>query len=161
LLNGNAARLRARRMRLEMTMSDSGPVPRSHSPLVWVKLSRFIPGLPVPQQVPQAGFLFETFLVHPAAQLPAQFHFALHGPSRRSPRRDLAHVLLGAVDAKQQWLQALAKDRVVVRAAKPSLGPKLHILYTAHRAGQPRKLVRELADVMADQRLQYRRQVQF
>ena len=34
LVNGNAARLRARRMRVEMTTSDSGPVPRSHSPLV-------------------------------------------------------------------------------------------------------------------------------
>ena len=34
LVKGNAARLRARRIRLEMTMSDSGPVARSHSPLV-------------------------------------------------------------------------------------------------------------------------------
>ena len=31
---GESARLRARRMRLLMTMSDSGPEPRSHSPLV-------------------------------------------------------------------------------------------------------------------------------
>ena len=37
LVKGKSARLRARRMRLEMTMSDSGPVPRSHSPLVWVR----------------------------------------------------------------------------------------------------------------------------
>src|SRR3954454_3439314 len=34
-MNGKSARLRARRMRLLMTMSDSGPEPRSHSPLVW------------------------------------------------------------------------------------------------------------------------------
>ena len=33
-MNGKSARLRARRMRLVITMSDSGPEPRSHSPLV-------------------------------------------------------------------------------------------------------------------------------
>ena len=32
-MNGKSARLRASRMRLLMTMSDSGPEPRSHSPL--------------------------------------------------------------------------------------------------------------------------------
>ncbi len=34
LMKGKSARLRARRMRLLMTMSDSGPEPRSHSPLL-------------------------------------------------------------------------------------------------------------------------------
>ena len=34
LMKGKSARFRARRMRLLMTMSDSGPEPRSHSPLV-------------------------------------------------------------------------------------------------------------------------------
>ncbi len=32
-MKGKSARFRARRMRLLMTMSASGPVPRSHSPL--------------------------------------------------------------------------------------------------------------------------------
>ena len=36
LMKGKSARFRARRMRLLMTMSASGPLPRSHSPLVWV-----------------------------------------------------------------------------------------------------------------------------
>src|SRR3954447_20988505 len=40
-MKGKSARLRARRMRLEMTMSDSGPEPRSHSPLVWANSCRF------------------------------------------------------------------------------------------------------------------------
>src|SRR5262245_35513502 len=33
-MKGKSARFRARRMRLLITMSDSGPEPRSHSPLV-------------------------------------------------------------------------------------------------------------------------------
>ena len=33
LMKGNSARFRARRTRLLMTMSASGPLPRSHSPL--------------------------------------------------------------------------------------------------------------------------------
>src|SRR5947199_10298570 len=42
LVYGKAARLRARRMRVETTTSDSGPVPRSHSPVDGIRLSRFI-----------------------------------------------------------------------------------------------------------------------
>ena len=47
LMKGKSARLRARRMRLLMTMSDSGPEPRSHSPLVLSgrRVSRSIPVL--------------------------------------------------------------------------------------------------------------------
>ena len=40
LMKGKSARLRARRMRLLMTMSDSGPEPRSHSPLVFASSCR-------------------------------------------------------------------------------------------------------------------------
>ena len=58
----------------------------------------------------------------------------------------------GAVNALQQRLQADAEDLVIVRAAEPALGPKLHILYPARRTGQSRQLVGQLADVLADQR---------
>src|SRR5574340_983655 len=37
LMKGKSARLRARRTRLLMTMSASGPEPRNHSPLWWVR----------------------------------------------------------------------------------------------------------------------------
>src|ERR1700682_4180164 len=61
--NGNCARLRARRMRLETTMSDSGPVPRSHSPLDCVRLSRFIGGCLLLDRIAQAGGVFVSLRV--------------------------------------------------------------------------------------------------
>ena len=57
--------------------------------------------------------------------------------------------------------RAALKHLVVVRAAEPALGLELHILYTARGAGQPRQFIRQLADVLADDRLQDRGQVQF
>ena len=38
-MNGKSERFRAKRMRLLMTMSDSGPSPRNHSPVLCVKSS--------------------------------------------------------------------------------------------------------------------------
>src|SRR5436853_3324576 len=72
LVKGKAARLRARRMRLEMTMSDSGPLPRNHSPLVWVRLSRFILGFPLSEQVAQAGGLLVGLFLDRPPQPPLQ-----------------------------------------------------------------------------------------
>src|SRR5687767_5015947 len=72
LVNGKAARLRARRMRLEMTMSDSGPLPRSHSPLVCVRLSRFIRAFLLAEQVAQAGGFFVGFGLDGLAESRAQ-----------------------------------------------------------------------------------------
>src|ERR1700722_7803718 len=74
LVNGKAARLRARRIRLEMTISDSGPIPRSHSPLVRVRLSRskFIRGFLLSNQVSYAGSLFVCFGIDGCSQLLAQ-----------------------------------------------------------------------------------------
>ena len=46
LMKGKSARLRARRMRLLMTISDSGPEPRSHSPLV-VSVFEFHGAIPI------------------------------------------------------------------------------------------------------------------
>src|SRR5271154_5739581 len=75
--------------------------------------------------------------------------------------RRLADVADRAMDTPQQRLQADAKGVVIVRAAEPALSAKLHILYAARRAGQSRQLVRLSADVLADQRLQDGREVQF
>src|SRR5207248_7069321 len=90
LVNGKAARLRARRMRLEMTMSDSGPLPRSHSPLVWVRLSRFIRGFSLSEQVSDAGGLFVGLGVDRRLQPPPQpDQFGLPLRRRRAVPRDL------------------------------------------------------------------------
>src|SRR5215472_14905080 len=76
LVKGKAARFRARRTRLEITMSDSGPVPRSHSPLVRLKLLRSMPGFLVTEQIPQPGRLFVVFFSYDLLQPPAELdHF--------------------------------------------------------------------------------------
>src|SRR5436189_2815184 len=73
LVKGKAARLRAKRIRLEITMSDSGPVPRSHSPLVFVRFSRSILGFLLSDHISQTSRFFVFFgcdgLSEPAAQL--------------------------------------------------------------------------------------------
>src|SRR5262249_23028289 len=78
-----------------------------------------------------------------------------------SAARHLAHVPGGAMDPLQQRLQADAEDIVIVRAAEPSLGAELHVLYTTGRAGQSSQFVGERSDVLADERLQDGGQIQF
>src|SRR5262245_26937022 len=107
-------------MRLEMTMSESGPVPRSHSPLFCVRLSRFIRSFLLSEEVSQTGGLFVVFGLHRGAQPALQLHeFGLRGPGPAARR--LAHVPAGAVDALQQRLQTHPEDGVVVGAAEPAL----------------------------------------
>src|SRR5437660_11886171 len=72
LVNGKWARLRARRMRVETTTSDSGPVPRSHSPVDGIRLSRFIRGFLLADQVAEHHGPFVVFRFDRAAQLLAQ-----------------------------------------------------------------------------------------
>src|SRR6202023_708068 len=74
LVKGKEDRLRASRMRLEMTMSLSAPVPRSHSPLFCVRLSRFIRGFLLSNQVTQARGFFIVFRFHGPPQLLSMFH---------------------------------------------------------------------------------------
>src|SRR5262245_17244841 len=98
LVKGKADRLRASRMRLEMTMSDSGPDPRSHSPLCCVRLSRFIRAFLFPNQVPQPRCLFIVFRIHGSSQLLPQIHqLGLATGMLRRPRGDLAHMAVGTV----------------------------------------------------------------
>ena len=63
------------------------------------------------------------------------------GVAHGSARGTLPTCRPRAVDALQERLQAGAEDLVIVRAAEPALGPELHILYAARRAGQSRQLV--------------------
>ena len=82
-------------------MSDSGPVPRSHSPLVWVRLSRFIRGFLLSNQVAQAGGLFVGFALDGVAQLLPQFaQFRLLRGVRQGVRRHLADV------AAPRWMRS-------------------------------------------------------
>src|SRR5207237_4788863 len=55
LVNGPLATFRASRMRVDTTTSDSGPVPRSHSPRFGSRLSRFIRTFLLPDQVAEPG----------------------------------------------------------------------------------------------------------
>src|SRR5947207_1584026 len=116
-------------MRLEMTMSDSGPVPRNHSPLVCDRLSKFIRGFLLSNQIPQVGGFLVGFVFHGQPQTVAQLDELGVAASSPTPPRNLPCVFQGPVDALQQWLQAGAKDLVVVRTAETAFRAKLHILY--------------------------------
>ena len=137
LMNGKSARFRARRMRLLMTMSASGPAPRSHSPLFVGQIVEFH-GIRLP-----AGFtdvrlsirwiwsrscdarsysLFVDGFLHLAAQAD-QLGAFLAAPSGTA--RALAHVLRLAVDVQDQRFQLLLEADVVVRAAQPPLAAEL------------------------------------
>src|SRR5437764_607764 len=74
LVKGNEDRLRARRMRLEMTISHSEPVPRSHSPLFCVRLSRDIRSFLLSNQIAQRGSLFVSFCIDCPPQQLSKFH---------------------------------------------------------------------------------------
>src|SRR5436305_4663962 len=73
LVKGKAARLRARRMRVETTTSDSGPVPRSHSPVDGIRLSRFIRGFLLADQVADRRGLLVVLGFDRAAERLAEF----------------------------------------------------------------------------------------
>src|SRR5712692_9992307 len=112
-----------------MTMSDSGPVPRSHSPLVCVRLSRSIRGFLCPEKVSKMSGFLVSFGFHGRSQPFAKVH--QFGEVRRVARRTagpLADVPLGPVDALQQRFDSSAENVVIVWAAEAALGAKLHVL---------------------------------
>src|SRR5262249_2345529 len=137
LVKGKSARLRARRMRVLTTTSDSGPVPRSHSPVVGIRLSRFIGGFLLSDLVAQPGGLFVVLGGHaplgPVAE-PGEGLAAAAVPVAAA--RHLADVPGGLVDAFQDRLQAVAERLVVGRAAEPALGPEVGVPQAALRAGE-------------------------
>ena len=129
--NGKSARLRARRIREHITMSLSGPVPRSHSPDVFVRSSRVMRGILRAQQVAQPrGFLViftADGLAQPGPQ-PQPFRGAL------APPRRLAHVPGRSVVSLQERHQSLRKDPVVLGTAEPPARSEFHELDAAVRA---------------------------
>ena len=138
LVNGKAARLRARRMRLEMTMSDSGPVPRSHSPRFGSRLSGSS-GLRLPSGGSGRGA--GRPLRSPRPRRPTSCGLAAFRSSaaRRDGSRQLAACAVDAVDALQERFQHLAEGLVVVRAAEPALGLERRVCQTARRASVNRR----------------------
>ena len=77
------------------------------------------------------------------------------------PPRRFALVADRPVDALQKGFQSVLKYFVVVRTAQPAFRLELHVLYAARRAGQSRQLVGELADVLAQDRLQQPGEIDF
>src|SRR5947208_11016500 len=103
-----------------MTMSDSGPVPRSHSPLVLVRFSRSILGFLLTYHVSQTSrffifFLFDCF-TEPAPQLD---HLGRRGAdgSPMPPRPPL--VAHRPMQASQARFQPHPNHLVIVRATEP------------------------------------------
>src|SRR5262245_541466 len=102
LVKGKSARLRARRMRVETTTSDSGPVPPSQSPVVGIRLSRFIRGFPFSDQVAQPRGLL-VVLDRQSRPQPLLQPLALRPPAGvlGQPPRRLADVARRVVDLFQ------------------------------------------------------------
>src|SRR5262245_23150595 len=139
-MNGNAARLRARRMRLEMTISLCGPEPRSHSPQRLASSSSLLLGMsgwPLGRSLAFASCGFLLQLANLVAQLRGPlvmlfllrlFHLAAKadqlGLLIGAPlvaARPLADVLRLAVDIGDQWRQLPLEIDVVMRATQAAL----------------------------------------
>src|SRR5437870_5663229 len=110
-------------MRLEMTMSDSGPVPRSHSPLVVVSSSRFIRGFLLSQEVSDPGSFFVVLAVDGLLKPQTQGHqFSVPLAAGIEVVRRLADMADGAMNASQQRFQGGAENVVIVGATEPPVG---------------------------------------
>ena len=149
-MKGKSARFRASRMRLLMTMSDSGPEPRSHSPLVRASSVEFhglLPGIscqsrPMTRRLARVTASRGSFnLPNLVAQLRGPLVVLAGDASFISRRRRInsvwRSVLPGdrsgrlptcsqlAVDVHDQRFQLLLKADVIVRAAQPPLVAEL------------------------------------
>src|ERR1700694_256235 len=106
-------------MRLETTMSDSGPVPRSHSPLDCVRLSRFIGGFLLLDRIAQAGGLFVSLRVDGTTEAVTQVaKLGLRCGMARCAGRHLAAVTNGPMDALHERQQGVPEHGVIVRASQ-------------------------------------------
>src|SRR5437764_3274422 len=115
-------------MRVETTTSDSGPVPRSHSPRFGSRLSRFIGRFLLADQVAEPGRLFVLLGRGGRPHLLAQLaQLGLAGLAAEVAG-DLPVVPDRPVDPLQQGLEDGAEGVVVGGAAEPALGPELSIL---------------------------------
>src|SRR5262249_4051931 len=98
VVNGAPARLRARRIRVETTTSDSGPLPRSHSPSREVRALRFMVRPQDSDRVAQPCRLFIFFRRDRRIQLGLQLRPVSRAhptpvPSRYLPRVSAATVV--------------------------------------------------------------------
>src|SRR5262245_12251546 len=100
-------------MRVEMTMSASGPVPRSHSPVVGIRLSRFIRTFLLSDQVAELGGQLVVFGLHRPAELLPELERLGGAALWGEPAGDLADVAGGPVDALQNGQQPGAEHVVV------------------------------------------------
>src|SRR5437764_216771 len=106
-------------MRLETTMSLSGPVPRSHSPLELVRLSTFIGGFPQSDGVAQPCGLFVSLGLDGGTEALAEVaQLGLGGGVLPRVGGHLSLMAVRAVDALQERQERRAENRVIVRAAE-------------------------------------------
>src|SRR5438874_7472698 len=115
-------------MRVNTTTSDSGPVPRSHSPRFGSRLSRFIRAFLLADQVAEPRRLFVVLgsarRGHLLVKLP-QFRF----PDQSAERPGhLPGVPGRPMNPLQQRLQDGPEGVVVGGAPEPALGAELSIL---------------------------------
>src|SRR5690242_19649096 len=143
-------------MRLEMTMSESGPSPRIHSPFSCSRSFKSTAGSPysVPPSfrlrrltrnppfqlldlIAQTRGLFVRFLGHGQPQVVSQFDqlitlLAVVGHAFG----ELAAVMSVAVDVFQKRKQLVAKGDVAMGAAQPPLTAKFPVRHLAGRANE-------------------------
>src|ERR1700731_4850848 len=104
-------------MRLETTMSHSGPVPRSHSPLDCVRLSRFIGGFLLLDRIAQSGSLLVSLRLDRLPKRLTQLaQLAGAGGVPCSVWRYLAPVAGAPMDAFQERQERSTEYGVIVRA---------------------------------------------
>ena len=135
LMKGNSARLRARRMRLLMTISASGPAPRSHSPLFLARSSsctvssqlRGLRCLDAVDLVPQLGGPLVILGRHGFLHLPPQAEsVGCDSRSRADERLGVLPVCSDlAVDVQDQRLQLAAGNKCSRADSPDALAAKL------------------------------------
>src|SRR5438876_9017625 len=115
-------------MRVETTTSDSGPVPRSHSPRFGSRLSRFIRAFLLPDQVAEPGRLL--VVLDPGGGLHLLAEVGQLGVAQLPADRpgELPGVVHGPVDPLDERLEHRPERLVLGRAPEPALGPELSIL---------------------------------
>ena len=124
LVNGKSARLRARRMRVDTTTSDSGPVPRSHSPRFGSRLSRFIRWfLRLPSGGSGRGAGRPVRSPRPRRRTSCCRCSSSSSAARRAEQRPLAGVRSRPVDALQERFEHLRGRRRSRAGSRAGLRP--------------------------------------
>src|SRR5439155_2277753 len=133
-MKGNSARLRARRMRLEMTISLCGPEPRSHSPhrlAISSSLCELINAWPLGRSL--AFPLRWTFLLFQVADLIAKLSrllvvLFLFGLVHLAPQANQLSVVIGAAFMSARPLASVLRLAVDVGDQRRQLLFEIHIV---------------------------------